>query len=574
MVSLAFFLKKSKLKKGLYLQIYQSFYDPDKKGTAHKSFRALGYLDDLKRSGIDDPIAFFSDEIKKLNADLNLKRAQDKLRYIDRSPVRNLGFFPVKCILDGLAVDKHIDLLRYDRLFEFSLSQILADLLFARIVDPCSKFRSFHDVIPYLYGSERLYSYDQLLEALGFLGDEYEKVIEIFTRRVAQRYGICTSTSYFDCTNFYFEIDRETAFQKKGPSKENRSDPIVGMGLLLDANCIPIGMKLYPGNLSEKPVARDLIKDLKQQNQIDGRTIAVADKGINCARNIYEALKNDDGYIFSKSVKRLEDKEYKWIFNKNNSYTFVYDEDHELRYSYTTCTDVFDYEFVNDDNKKIKFTAKEKRVLTFNPTLCRKQQREINKLYEKAKILKAGQAKKSEYGESSKYVKFASTDKEGNVTKEKVAVALDEKKYEKDMALAGYNLLVTSEIKMKDQEIYETYHNLWRIEQSFRIMKSELEARPVFCKTESTIKGHFLICYLAELLVRILEFKILKHQINSTKLYEFMRSYRILKDSTNQYINITSSTPTIDHLSKMLDLPLKNYYLTSAQIKKMLNKVI
>ena len=123
-----------------------------------------------------------------------------------------------------------------------------------------------------------------------------------------------------------------------------------------------------------------------------------------------------------------------------------------MRYSYTTCTDVFDYEFVNDDNKKIKFTAKEKRVLTFNPTLCRKQQREINKLYEKAKILKAGQAKKSEYGESSKYVKFASTDKEGNVTKEKVAVALDEKKYEKDMALAGYNLLVTSEIKMKDQE--------------------------------------------------------------------------------------------------------------------------
>ena len=160
------------------------------------------------------------------------------------------------------------------------------------------------------------------------------------------------------------------------------------------------------------------------------------------------------------------------------------------------------------------------------------------------------------------------------MTKEKVAVALDKKKYEKDMALAGYNLLVTSEIKMKDQEIYETYHNLWRIEQSFRIMKSELEARPVFCKTESTIKGHFLICYLAELLVRILEFKVLKHQINSTKLYEFMRSYRILKDSGNQYINITSSTPTIDHLSKMSDLPLKNYYLTSAQIKKMLNKVI
>ncbi len=101
------------------------------------------------------------------------------------------------------------------------------------------------------------------MSALGLLGEEYEKIVEIFTKRTAERYGIFTGTTYFDCTNFYFEIDRETAFQKKGPSKENRRDPIVGIGLLLDADLIPIGMKLYLGNQSEKTVLRNVITALK-----------------------------------------------------------------------------------------------------------------------------------------------------------------------------------------------------------------------------------------------------------------------------------------------------------------------
>ncbi|MCR0266284.1 transposase, partial [[Clostridium] innocuum] len=131
------------------------------------------------------------------------------------------------------------------------------------------------------------FSYDQLLTALAIMGDEYEKIVEIFTSRVSERYGISTSKTYFDCTNFYFEIDRESDIQKKGPSKENRTDPIIGLGLLLDTNQLPIAMKLYPGNQSEKPVLRNVIGALKQQNNISGKTVQVADKGLNCAANIY-----------------------------------------------------------------------------------------------------------------------------------------------------------------------------------------------------------------------------------------------------------------------------------------------
>jgi len=121
------------------------------------------------------------------------------------------------------------------------------------------------------------------------------------------------SKSYFDCTNFYFEIDREDDFRKKGPSKENQKSPIVGLGLLLDSNQNPIGMKMYPGNESEKPIIRDVISHLKKQNNITGKTIHVADKGLNCAENIAFSKTNGDGYLFSKSVKGLSEKEKVWV---------------------------------------------------------------------------------------------------------------------------------------------------------------------------------------------------------------------------------------------------------------------
>ncbi len=120
--------------------------------------------------------------------------------------------------------------------------------------------------------------------------------------------------------------------------------------------------------------------------------------------------------------------------------------------------------------------------------------------------------------------------KTGISTDGKVIVEINYGKFDKDYALAGYNLLVTSEISMDSEEVYNVYHNLWRIEQSFRIMKSELDARPVFCQTESTIKGHFLVCYLSVLLSRISEFKVLRNKICSSQLHEFMRTYMVLKE--------------------------------------------
>lgn len=454
--------------------------------------------------------------------------------------------------------------------FRFNIFEMTSALVYARLVQPCSKSKTYVEVIPKLFESYD-FSLNQLYDGLEYIGCEYEKIIEIYNHQIQQMYKFDTSHTYFDCTNFYFEIDKEDDFKRKGPSKENRKEPIVGLGLLLDANQIPIGMKLFPGNQSEKPVIRTVIDDLKKRNSVSGRTIQIADKGLNCAENIFHALKNGDGYIFSKSVKQLPETERIWVL-LSNDYRNIRDDNGDVLYRIKEYVDEFEYKFKDSETGKIKkFKITEKRIVTFNPKLAKKQIYEINKEVEKAKLLKASQAKRSEYGDSAKYVVFTTADKKGNDTNGKIKVTMNDDLIKKSLELAGYNMLVTSEISMADKEIYTAYHNLWRIEESFRIMKSQLDARPVYLQKKDTITGHFLICYLAVLLTRLLQFKILKNNYCSENLFEFVRDFRVVKISERKYINLSRGTAFIKNFASLCNLPLMSYFLSDGEIKKMLS---
>ena len=500
---MAYFLKKTNNKKGTYLQIYESFYDPKRRQTAHKSYKPIGYVHELIEKGIDDPIAYYKSEVSKLNEEFHAEKNVKKVQKIaNETPEKFLGYFPAKNINDALSVKKYIDLMQTSTDFRFNVFEMMSALVYSRLVCPCSKSRTFDEVVPKLY-EKYDFSLNQLYRGLEYIGSEYEKIIEIYNHQIRRKYGFDTSHTYFDCTNFYFEIDREDDWRKKGPSKENRKDPIVGLGLLLDANQIPIGMKLFPGNESEKPVIRKVIDDLKHRNSVTGRTIQIADKGLNCAENIAHALRAGDGYIFSKSVKQLPETEKTWVLLQNDS------------------KDVLD--------------------------------------------------KKSEYGDCAKYVTFSSTDKDGNDTDGKVKVTLNQKLIDKSIELAGYNMLITSEISMSQEAVYNAYHNLWRIEESFRIIKSQLDARPVYLQKKETITGHFLICYIAVLLTRIFQFRIMKNSCSSESVFEFMHGFKLAEISSKKYINLTRDTPFINGLSELTNLPLTNYFLSESDIKKMLS---
>jgi len=555
---MAYFLKRTPIKGRTYLSIVESFYNPEKKGAAHRIYKSLASVETHRANGIDDPIAHYQEEVDKLNKEAHT----EKERVIsDVSPLMHLGYFPLKSIMEKMGIKRWVDYFKLTTDFEFDLYELLSSLVYARSVHPTSKRRTFHEVLPALYEPCN-YSYDQLLDGLEFFGENYHKFVEIFTTNTADVYGIDTSKSYFDCTNFYFEIDREDDFRRKGPSKENRKDPIIGMGLLLDKNQIPIGVELFPGNESEKPVIREVIGNLKSRYNITGKTIHVADKGLNCAENIAFSKKNGDGYLFSKSVKQLPAKEKVWVLLPGG-FTIVRNKSGKELYRFKSCVDKFPYAFTHE-GKKVTIQVTEKRLLTYNPDLAAKKRYEINKMVEKAKHLTLSQAKKSDYGESSKYVNF--TDETGG----KAIVSLNREAVEKDLELAGYNLLVTSETRMKDQDIYTVYHNLWRIEESFRIMKSDLDARPVFVQKENTIKGHFLICYITVLLERILQFKILEEKFGASEVFSFIKNFRVTQ-AEPKCINVATDSPFVKHLAHITKLPIRSYYLSKSQISAILN---
>lgn len=555
---MAYFLKQTKLKGRTYLSIVESFYHPKKKDTAHRVYKSLKSVETWIEQGIEDPVAYFQKEVDELNK----VKTKDKIRKIsDTTPEVRLGYFPLKSIMEKLEIKKYVDFFNRVTDFKFDLYSLLSSLVYARSVHPCSKRKTFHDILPCL-DIPYDFSYDQMLDGLSYLGENYEKFVEICTVQTKEKYGIDTSNTYFDCTNFYFEIDREDDFRRKGPSKENRKDPIVGLGILLDKNQFPIAMKMYPGNESEKPVLRDIIQRLKNQGIIVGRTIHVADKGINCADNIAFSKKNGDGYLFSKSVKNLPKIEKEWLM-LDNDYKEVRDKNGKLLYRYKSCVDKFPY-VVEHEGKEVTVMLTEKRLITYNPSLAEKKRFEINRLVEKAREMTVYKAKKSEYGESGKYINIESTDGK------KANVCINREKVEEDLMLAGYNLLVTSELKMSDQDMYSIYHNLWRIEESFKIMKSDLDARPVFLQTEGCIKGHFLICYIAVLLERIFQFKVLNNEYSTSEIFEFIRGFRLTKAEI-KYINTTKYTDFIDALSEKLGLPLTNCYLTERQIRGIKN---
>ena len=578
-----YYLKKTTpSKKGIYLQIYYNYYDNTTKSKKTKSYKTLGYVSDLIDSGIADPVEYYSNEVKKMNENL-VQNQCPQISHI--STEKYAGHFLISSLFDYLGMDNTLNIIASCFNCHYKFSDMFKTLNYSQILSPGSKLKAFERVIPNIYGSPD-YSYDQILDAINFIGMDYHKYIEMLNHHIELKFGRDTSTTYFDCTNYYFEIDLENDFLRKGPSKENHKGPILGQALMLDANQIPLDTVFYPGNESEKPYLRKRIEEMKVRNNVSGRVIQVADKGLNCARNIYSAVvEANDGYIFSKSIrgKSLSAEMKEWILlddNQLNQWFEVRNNLGELIYKYKTAKHIsskgkileygnFKYKCkINpEDEKETEFTVKEKRIITYNPELAKKQRAEINKQVENLrKTLSYKKAIKEELGDSVKYVNLEAITEDGK--KIKVATSINEEKVQEDLAFAGYNMLVTSEIDADPKDIYKIYHNLWRIEESFRLLKTYLEARPAFLSDEYTIYGHFLICYFSLTLIRLLELKVFNDEIPAGQLFEFIRQYKITQDQTGNFINNSMWSLTYQKIKAKLGLSkLGNLYLSKRDVE-------
>ena len=572
---MAYFLRKTRRKNGdIYYQIYDSYYSAEERKNKNRSVEKLGLLSSLRREGESDSEC--EQRLRGMVSERERDRSGKQAKQIDdNDELVNYGYFLLEGMVRHLDIRKQIDLLTLGSRIRFSLSDVLFSLADARVIDPCSKWKTFAEVFPLMYEDPtKKISLSQMYSGVCFLGTVVQDVVDILNAAIDKRFGRSLDRVYFDCTNYYFEIDCESGIKRRGPSKENRTSPIVSMALLLDSDLIPYQMEIFPGNESEKPRLPRALDRIREEKGKESKIIQVADKGLNCAENIRKCGKND-GYIFSKAPKMMADKDLEWMFDEKG-WTDVMDKNGEVSYRYKSVTDVYDYEFKDENGKTVKFTKAEKRVATFNPSLRKKQAIELTRQYDKAmKKTASAQIKEAVGGKNAKMISVDAVSKKTGEELEDAQIVLsgNKEKLEHDLKLAGYNILITSEVAMKESEIYDVYHKLWNIERTFRMMKTQLAARPAFTSTDDGIRGHFLTCYTSIVLLRLLEKKVFSGQFTVEEIIEYIKKARAFRLSDNDYCNLLKRKDAAisEYIQKRTELPLLNKRLTDSKIKSFFN---
>lgn len=572
---MAYFLRKTRRKNGdIYYQIYDSYYSAEERKNKNRSVEKLGLLSSLRREGESDSEC--EQRLRGMVSERERDRSGKQAKQIDdNDELVNYGYFLLEGMVRHLDIRKQIDLLTLGSRIRFSLSDVLFPLADARVIDPCSKWKTFAEVFPLMYEDPtKKISLSQMYSGVCFLGTVVQDVVDILNAAIDKRFGRSLDRVYFDCTNYYFEIDCESGIKRRGPSKENRTSPIVSMALLLDSDLIPYQMEIFPGNESEKPRLPRALDRIREEKGKESKIIQVADKGLNCAENIRKCGKND-GYIFSKAPKMMADKDLEWMFDEKG-WTDVMDKNGEVSYRYKSVTDVYDYEFKDENGKTVKFTKAEKRVATFNPSLRKKQAIELTRQYDKAmKKTASAQIKEAVGGKNAKMISVDAVSKKTGEELEDAQIVLsgNKEKLEHDLKLAGYNILITSEVAMKESEIYDVYHKLWNIERTFRMMKTQLAARPAFASTDDGIRGHFLTCYTSIVLLRLLEKKVFSGQFTVEGIIEYIKKARAFRLSDNDYCNLLKRKDAAisEYIQKRTELPLLNKRLTDSKIKSFFN---
>ena len=595
------FLRKQNLKKGVYLSFVEAFYDSKTKNTVQKTIEKIGYVDDLKKI-YNDPIKYFSDKAKELSIISSKKYEEAKMERIPRRrTLKNVGYFLPRYVYRQFNFDNVFTALSYDHRFKFDLENVFKFCVFSQIVNPSSKQAEFKNKDQFFDKFD--FSDDQLYDAIKFIGQNEETIKEFIQLHTKKIVKLNTSKTYFDGTNIYFEIDQENEELKRGPEKNNRHDPIIGMGLLMDSNGYPINYTLFPGNSSEQPELHKNLQDLKKKEGIKGRTIITADKGLNSGDNMYKAFKNGDGYVMGQRVRGGSKDTLSWVLqdDENSEYKRTFDENNVLTFKVKSEIDEYPVEITSPLNgQKATISLKQKRVVFWSKDYADKAKHERQKLIEKAKaVINNPKAyMKSTIGDAATYIKEIKYDKEGEIIINTDFV-LDEEAIKKAELYDGYYLIVSSEVNLSDDEIISIYRGLWEIEETFSIVKGVLKVRPVFAKSLPGIHAHMLICFTSLLILRILQkdtlLKVLsneqieeiqkankrkrKHKIQYKKIVEypikqicsFIRDYNVLVIKDEYYT--TEYNELIPFIEERFSITLDRRILTEQNVKNIFNSV-
>jgi len=572
-------LKVSRRKTGrTYLSIVKNYRDKKTGQSRTSTVKSLGYLDELEKE-YDDPVAHFKEVARKMTEEEKAKKKLTLFINIDEElePAsddrKNFGYAAILKIYHGLGLHRFFNNKARNEDFKFNTNSIMVLLVISRLMSPGSKKQAFEEKERYF---ERFnFSLVDMYRALSHFSKIAKDCQRYLHEQVVEQYGSNTATIYYDVTNFYFAIDKADELRKFGRSKEHRHNPLVQMGLAMDADGIPLHYELFPGNKLDKETFRSVIGEVRK-NYDTGRIVVVADMGVITGDNIYYLTggKNRNGYVFSFSIRGGTKAFKEYVLDQAGYVGFHGNpatEDDEFKIKSRRIAR--EINVTMRSGKTAQKIVYEKQVVFWAAKYDKKAKAEREELVKKAFALVADPQKYSRatsYG-AAKYVKNLEFDKKtGEVVPVKKRPIFDEEKLAQEELFDGYYAIVTSELDMSDQQIIDTYRGLWEIEETFKITKGTLEARPVFLSREERISAHFLSCFIALVIIRLIQ-KLTNRRYSAEKIVECLNKIACSNEQDNLYL-FDYRSEISDAIGCALGIDFTRKRLQLAEVKNILAK--
>jgi transposase len=516
------FIKITKSGNYKYAQAVESFKQAGV--TRHKVLFNLGRLDNIQGS------QSFQNFARRL-LQLSNAASPTSLDSISEAEMSNWGYIAYKKIWQDFSLDKILSTIASGTKISFDLSKTSFLMAASHLLCPCSKLSVYNN--QHRYTNLDPVGLNDIYRSLDILADSKEKIEKEIFETNRNLFNLSVDVVFYDVTTFSFSSVRPDGLKDFGYSKEGKPNKVqVVMGLLIDCYGRPIGYEIFAGNTFDGKTLPAALDALEKRFGIR-KVVIVADKGIASKVNLKSITDKGYSYIFAYRLKSASDKIKAEVFC--GGYSQLQDSDESLSYKVIS-------------NKE---SLAQKIIITYSEKRAKKDKIDRQRMIDKAQNLLEdfSKIKASNRRGAKKYIKSQSSD---------INYFLDTAAIDADSAFDGYSAIATDQNELGPQDVISAYHNLYKIEQSFRIMKSSLEVEPIFVWTPKRIKGHFVICFLAFLLERHLEFKLHKNNIvaSAEKIREALNSLNFAKVSLgkNTYFIKTKATDLANKILRILKI--------------------
>lgn len=561
-----------KSKNATQFYVIKSFRDSNGKNTS-KIIEKLGNLEEVtKKANGQDPIQWAKEYIDILNE----KEKNESLDIIAKfSPstqipkefqnTYNGGYLFLQDIYYSLGLDRICKDISDKYRIKYDLNSVLANLIYTRIIEPSSKLSAFEAAKSFL--EQPNFELQNIYRALEIISKETENIEASVYKNSLNVVNRNTKILYYDCTNYFFEIEQAEGIKQYGKNKENRPLPIVQMGLFMDGDGFPLAFVLDSGNTNEqvtlKPLEKQIIKDFKLS-----KFVVCTDAGLASRENrIFNNIQNRS-FIVTQSLKKIKGHLQEWALSR--------DSWHKINSNKLINLNDIDNSSSNEEiyykERWINENDLEQRlIVSYSPKYAAYQKNLRNNQIERAKNLinNPSTLSRNRQNDPKRFIKSSSITNDGEIAEKKV-LSLNQATIDNESMFDGFYAVCTT-LEDDITEIIKVNKRRWEIEESFRILKSDFKARPVYLKRDDRIKAHFTTCFLALLIYRILEHK-LGEKYTSNRIIDTLRNLNFFKKDGCGYVPVYTRTDLTDELHDIFGFRTDTEVIPFNKMKKILKQ--